>query len=111
VARRDIGVAALLGPAEAELTCEECFGQLDRYVDLRLARADADHAILGMRAQLTGCPACRDDHDSLLEFVTISDVSQAPYRAPTSSVDHGVGKTGRRGAANRACSNSPSWLC
>jgi hypothetical protein len=67
-------IAALLGPAEPELTCDECFEQLDRYVDLQLARADADDAIPGMRAHLTGCP----DHDSLLEFVTVSDASQAP---------------------------------
>lgn len=75
-------IAALLGPAEPELTCEECFEQLDRYVDLELARADADHAIPGMRAHLTGCPACRDDHDSLLEFVTVSDASPAPDPHP-----------------------------
>lgn len=71
-------IAALLGPAEPELTCEECFQQLGRYVDLQLARADADHAIPGMRAHLIGCPACHDDHDSLLKFVTDSGASQAP---------------------------------
>ncbi len=27
----------LLGPAGAEITCEECFEQLDRYVELELA--------------------------------------------------------------------------
>jgi hypothetical protein len=75
-------IAALLGPAEPELTCEECFEQLDRYVDLKLARADADRAVPGMRAHLTGCPACRDDHDSLLEFVTVSDASPAPDPHP-----------------------------
>ena len=63
-------IAALLGPGEAELTCEECFDQLDRYVDLELAGGDAEHAIPGMRAHLVGCPACADDHDSLLDFVS-----------------------------------------
>jgi anti-sigma factor RsiW len=62
-------VAALLGPAGPELTCEDCFEQLDRYVDLELAAADADRAVPGMRAHLTGCPACREDHDSLRELV------------------------------------------
>ena len=62
-------IAALLGPGEPELTCDECFEQLDRYVDLQLAGADAARAIPGMRAHLSGCPACRDDHDSLLDFV------------------------------------------
>ena len=50
----------VLGPAGPELTCEECFDHLDRYVELKLARADADAAIPGMAAHLTGCPACRE---------------------------------------------------
>jgi hypothetical protein len=56
---------ALLGPDGPELTCDECFEQLDRYVELELAAADADAAIPGMRAHLDGCPACREDHESL----------------------------------------------
>ena len=62
-------IAALLGPPGPELTCEECFERLDRYVDLTLEDADPDQAVPGMRAHLIGCPACRDDHDSLLEYV------------------------------------------
>ena len=72
---RDELVAALLGPAEAELTCEECFEHLDRYVELEIERADADRAVPGMRAHLAGCPACRDDHDSLLAFVAAADAT------------------------------------
>ena len=62
-------LARLLGPAEPELTCEECFEQLDRYVELELAGADADGRIPGMRPHLEGCPACGEDHASLLAFV------------------------------------------
>ena len=32
----------LLGPAEPEVGCDACFDQLDRYVELELAGADAD---------------------------------------------------------------------
>jgi hypothetical protein len=60
---------ALLGPDGPELGCEQCFEQLDRYVDLGLAGHDADAAIPGMRAHLEGCPACREDHDSLRDYV------------------------------------------
>jgi hypothetical protein len=60
---------ALLGPDGPELGCEECFEQLDRYVDLGLAGRDADAAVPGMRAHLEGCPACREDHDSLRDYV------------------------------------------
>jgi hypothetical protein len=66
--RRDL-LAALLGPGEPELTCDECFELLDRYVDLEVAGADADRAVPGMRPHLSGCPACRDDHESLRELV------------------------------------------
>jgi hypothetical protein len=55
----------LLGPVGPELTCEQCFDLLDRYVDLELAGREADLAVPGMRAHLEGCPACREDHDSL----------------------------------------------
>jgi hypothetical protein len=56
----------LLGPAEPEVGCDECFDQLDRYVELELAGRDADAAVPGLRAHLAGCPACREEHESLL---------------------------------------------
>jgi anti-sigma factor RsiW len=71
--KRDVNreeiVRALLGPDGPELTCEQCFEQLDRYVDLELAGADADAKVPGMRAHLDGCPACREDHESLRALV------------------------------------------
>ena len=62
-------LARLLGPVGPELTCEECFDQLDRYVELELSGAQADDAVAGMRAHLQGCPACHEDHESLRAFV------------------------------------------
>jgi hypothetical protein len=59
----------LLGPAEPEIGCDECFDQLDRYVDLELAGADVDAALPGFRAHLVGCPACREEHESLRALV------------------------------------------
>ena len=59
----------LLGPTGPELTCEQCFDELDRYVELERAGAPADEHVPGMRAHLQGCPACDEDHDSLLAFV------------------------------------------
>jgi hypothetical protein len=59
----------VLGPSGPELTCEECFEQLDRHVELTLAGADADAAVPGMSAHLEGCPACKEDHESLLALV------------------------------------------
>ena len=58
-------LARVLGPVEPELTCEECFAELDRYAELELAGAAADARVPGMRAHLQGCPACHEDHESL----------------------------------------------
>jgi hypothetical protein len=62
-------VRRLLGPAEPELGCDECFEELDRYVELEVAGTGADEAIPGMRAHLEGCPACREDYESLRALV------------------------------------------
>jgi hypothetical protein len=60
----------LLGPAGPELSCDQCFEKLDRYVELELTGADADAAIPGMRAHLEGCSACAEDHESLRALLT-----------------------------------------
>ena len=59
----------LLGPSRPEVGCDACFDQLDRYVELELAGQDADAAVPGLRAHLAGCPACREEHESLLALV------------------------------------------
>jgi hypothetical protein len=59
----------LLGPAEPEVLCDECFERLDEYVELELEGAPADERIPGLRAHLDGCPACREDYESLRALV------------------------------------------
>jgi hypothetical protein len=59
----------LLGPAAPEVGCDECFDKLDEYVELELSGGNADAAAPGLRAHLAGCPACREEHDSLLALV------------------------------------------
>jgi predicted anti-sigma-YlaC factor YlaD len=63
-------IERLLGPGGPELTCEQCFDLLDEYVDLEAAGADAEARVPGMRAHLEGCPACREEHESLLALVS-----------------------------------------
>lgn len=52
---------SLLGPTGPEVTCDECFERLDEYVEGR--------HVPGMAAHLEGCPACREDYESLLALV------------------------------------------
>lgn len=58
-------LSSLLGPAEPEATCDECFEQLDAYVERDLRDGDAATAMPRLAAHLRGCPACAEDHDSL----------------------------------------------
>lgn len=62
-------IARLLGPAGPEILCDECFEQLDVYVDAELGHADPDAVVPGMRAHLEGCPACSEEYESLRALV------------------------------------------
>jgi hypothetical protein len=64
-----VNVNHLLGPDGPEVGCDECFEQLDRFVELELAGADADAALPGLRGHLLGCPACREEHESLVALL------------------------------------------
>jgi hypothetical protein len=59
----------LLGPGVPEIGCDACFDQLDRYVELELAGQDTETALPGFKAHLDGCPACREDYESLRALV------------------------------------------
>jgi hypothetical protein len=67
---RELALQRLLGPAGPEVGCDVCFDELDRYVELEVAGENADAAIPGLRAHLDGCPACREEHESLFALVS-----------------------------------------
>lgn len=51
------------------MTCEECFENLDVYVEQELGGNDAEAFVPGMRAHLDGCPACAEEYDSLWDLI------------------------------------------
>jgi hypothetical protein len=65
----DQALGRLLGPAGPEATCDECFDQLDGYVEREVLLGDAEEAMPALAAHLRGCPACAEDHASLLALV------------------------------------------
>jgi hypothetical protein len=67
--KRESVLHRVIGPGTPELTCEQCFEELDRYVELVLADEAAGERIPGMRAHLDGCPACAEDFHSLRDLV------------------------------------------
>jgi len=76
-ASNDSMLRRLLGPQGPELSCEECFAELDRYVEMELRGVDADACIPGMREHLEGCSACAEDHRSLRALVETDTGSPA----------------------------------
>jgi predicted anti-sigma-YlaC factor YlaD len=64
----DDTVKRLLGPKQPELLCDECFEHLDEYVELELRGEAAGAELPGMRPHLDGCPACREEYESLREL-------------------------------------------
>jgi len=71
----DLTILRLLGTNEPEIGCDDCFAQLDRYVELELVGAPADALVTGLRAHLVGCPACAEEHESLRALLELDSVS------------------------------------
>jgi hypothetical protein len=73
-------LARLLGPSGTELTCDQCFDEIDRYVELEVHHdvAHADRAVPGMRAHLEGCQACREEHASLRALIATPGTEDPP---------------------------------
>ncbi len=68
-------IVRLLGTGEAAVDCNECFDLLDRYVEAELAREPVDELFPGMRAHLTGCPACEEEHESLRSLLETEEMA------------------------------------
>lgn len=66
---RKQALGRLLGPGVPEVGCDTCFDDLDRYVELELAGRDPEPKLPGFKAHLDGCPACREDYESLRALV------------------------------------------
>jgi hypothetical protein len=67
----DNTIKRVLGPAEEEIFCDECFEKIDEYVELELRGDAADEMIPGMRPHLDGCPACHEEYESLSALVRV----------------------------------------
>lgn len=67
----DLLLRRVLGPSGPELTCEQCFDEIDRFVELELrdGAASAAAVVPGMTAHLEGCPACAEEHAVLRELL------------------------------------------
>jgi hypothetical protein len=51
---------------EVEIGCDECFEQLDRFVETRLTGLNADQAMPLVQDHLQICDECREEFEALL---------------------------------------------
>ncbi len=65
------GFRDLPSATDAELSCAQCFGVLDVYVEIEAegGATEAEATIPRVHSHLNDCPACAADHASLLELV------------------------------------------
>ena len=59
-------VRGILSTRDDEIGCDECYEQLDRFVDLVLAGKDAAGALPLVQDHLNRCPDCREEFKALL---------------------------------------------
>lgn len=61
-------IARLLADTSPYLSCDDCFAQLDEYVERRLA--DPQHRDPALEAHLRGCGACAEEAETLRDLLT-----------------------------------------
>lgn len=59
---------SLLLDTDPYLSCDDCFAQLDQYVERRLQ--DPGHQDVPMQVHLAGCGACAEEAEALAELLT-----------------------------------------
>ena len=61
-------INSLLADTSPYLSCDDCFAQLDEYVERRLADPQYDDP--AMQAHLAGCGACAEEAQTLGELLS-----------------------------------------
>ena len=59
-------VREILATTPDEIGCDECFDQLDRFVELELAGRSAAEALPLIQKHLEHCANCREEFEALL---------------------------------------------
>lgn len=59
-------VRAIVTARAEEIACDECFEQLDCFVEMTLAGMDSAQAVSLVQDHLERCPDCREEFETLL---------------------------------------------
>lgn len=58
---------AILSTKDEEIGCDECFQQLDEFIELKLKGKSPEEAMPLVEAHLKRCKDCRQEYEALLE--------------------------------------------
>lgn len=58
---------AIIGTREDEIGCNECFDQLDEFIELKLKGKSPEEAMPLVQDHLKRCKDCREEYEALLE--------------------------------------------
>jgi hypothetical protein len=73
-------ITSLLADTSPYLSCDDCFAQVDVYVERRII--DPDYEDSAMAAHLAGCGACAQEAEALWEVLALDDPSVGPRADP-----------------------------
>jgi hypothetical protein len=62
-------VRAILTTQEDEIGCDDCFEEIDRFVEMTLAGKDAAEAMPLVADHLQRCRDCREEYEALLRVL------------------------------------------
>jgi hypothetical protein len=62
-------VRAVMTTEENEIDCDECFEQVDLFVDLQLQGKNASEAMPLVQDHLGRCAGCREEFEALLDCI------------------------------------------
>jgi hypothetical protein len=64
---------AIMTTRADEIGCDECFAQMDRFVDMMLAGRNAAEALPLVQDHLNRCGDCREEYEALLTALQAID--------------------------------------
>ncbi len=62
-------VRTIIATREDEIGCDDCFNELDRFVEVKLKGKNAAQAMPLVQHHLEMCPDCREEFQALLEAI------------------------------------------
>ena len=75
---------------EEEIGCDECFEQVDRFIEMELSGLNAAQAMPLVQEHLEICGECREEFEALLMALQATEGSSSPVSTALSRLLHDI---------------------